>query len=341
MKRILVGKPGGHDVLALVEEPDPRPGEGQALVKVRAAGVNYADCMVRMGYYAAAKGLYPITPGFEFAGTVESTGEGVADFAPGDRVFGITRFGGYADRIVADARLLWRCPEEWDFADCAGFPAVFLTAYYGLFRAARVEKGEKLLIHSAAGGAGAAFVQLANIKGCPTVGVVGAAHKAVYARDLGCGTVITRAEENLWKAARRAAPDGFAAIFDANGVSTLRRGYEHLAPGGRLVAYGFAEIMPRGKDVPGRLALAWNYLRVPSFSPLDMTMKNRAVVGFNVVYLFADGALVRRAMAELLGWVAAGKIRKAPVTCFPLQRAAEAHAALESGTTQGKLVLTA
>jgi NADPH:quinone reductase-like Zn-dependent oxidoreductase len=340
MKRILIRKPGGHGALELVEEADPRPGPGEVLVAVKAAGINYADCMVRMGYYGAAKGLYPMTPGFEFAGEVAALGQGAAGFKPGDRVFGITRFGAYTNRICVSAERLWPCPKDWGFADSAGFPAVFMTAYYGLHRCARVEAGEKVLIHSAAGGAGAAFVQLAAIFGCKTVGVVGASHKADYVRALGCERVIARDAENLWRAAESAAPEGFDAIFDANGVKTLKEGYKRLAPGGRLVVYGFAEIMPRGKDAPGKLSLAWNYLNVPKFSPLDMTTGNKGVLGFNVVYLFDKNDLAREAIGRMLGWIAEGKIKKAPIAQFPLHCAAQAHAALESGTTKGKLVLT-
>lgn len=341
MKRIVIETPGGHDAIQCVQESDPAPAAGEVLVAVHAAGVNYADCMVRMGYYSAAKGRYPITPGFEFSGEVQEAGAGVSNFKKGDRVFGITRFGGYTDRICADARLLWQCPDGWDFADCAGLPAVFLTAHYGLHRSARVEAGETVLIHSAAGGAGAAFIQLAQIAGCRTVGVVGAAHKAAYVRDLGCERVIVRSQEDLWDAAEAAAPNGYDVIFDSNGVRTLAEGYKRLAPGGRLVVYGFAELMPRGKDAPSRLSLAWNYLRVPTFNPLEMTGRNRGVLGFNVVYLFDRVELAQKGMKDILGWIAEGKIQKCPVTQFPLERAAQAHAALESGTTQGKLILTA
>ncbi|MFH1724515.1 MAG: zinc-binding dehydrogenase [Elusimicrobiota bacterium] len=340
MRRIVVREPGGHGALELIEEPEPAPGPGQVRVRVRAAGVNYADCLVRMGLYGAAKGRYPLTPGFEFAGVVDAAGDGAAAFRKGDRVFGITRFGGYADSIVAGEDRLWPCPEGWDFPECAAFPAVFLTAHYGLFRVAKIEAGETVLVHSAAGGAGTALLQLAAVAGCRAVAVVGAAHKAALCREMGA-TVVVRSGSGWWAEVDRAAPGGFDAVFDANGVSTLRPGYERLAAGGRLVVYGFAEIMPRGRDRPGRAALAWNRLRVPRFSPFEMTSANRAVMGFNVVYLFHKLDLARRAMEELLGWVRQGSIRKVPVTGFPLERAAEAHRAIESGRTTGKLVLTA
>lgn len=338
---MIVRKTGGYEALELVENPDPEPGPGQIRVRVRAIGVNFADAIVRMGYYEAAKGLYPIVPGFEYSGTVDKLGSGSSAFRLGDRVFGITRFGGYTSSIVVSEKQLWLCPEGWDFPECAGFPAVFLTAYVGLFRVAKVEAGETVLVHSAAGGVGTALLQLSRIKGCRAVGVVGSAHKKDLCLELGASAVIDRSTQDLWKEAERASPGGYDAIFDANGVSTMRTGYEHLAQGGRLVVYGFAEIFPRGAAKPSLARLAWNYLRVPRFSPLEMTGKNRGVAGFNVIYMFQKLDMAQRAMSEMLGWIKEGRIRKVPVTLFPLEKAAEAHRALESGSTTGKLVLTA
>lgn len=339
MKRVLIRKPGGHDALDFVESPDPAPGPGQVRVRVKAAGVNYADVLVRMGHYEAAKGLYPMTPGFEFAGVVDACGAGVARFKEGDKVFGIARFGAYSDVFIATERQLWPCPKGWDFADCAAFPAVFLTAHHALFKVAHVEPGETLLVHSAAGGVGSALLQLATMTGCRSVAVVGSPEKADLCRRLGADTVILRTPR-LWEEADRAAPQGFDAVFDANGVGTLREAFTRLAVGGRLVVYGFADIVPRGSAKPSLLQLAKNYIRVPRFSPLDMTASNRAVMGFNIVFLFHKLELAEKSMGEMLRWIEEGRIQKTPVTLFPLDRVVDAHRAIESGRTQGKLILT-
>lgn len=279
-----------------------------------------------------------MTPGFEFAGTVDAVGAGVSSFAVGQRVVGISRFGGYASSLVVDPRQLWPCIEGWSFEESAAFPAVYLTAYYALFKTAKVEPGERALVHSAAGGVGTALLQLCKVAGCPVVAVVGSAKKTALCRELGASAVIDRSSMDLWAEADKAAPHGFDAIFDANGVSTLREGFKRLSPGGRLVVYGFADILPRGKARPGLLDLAWNYLRVPRFSALEF--HNRAVMGFNVVYLFEKLDLANQSMTRMLEWARQGRIKKIPVTAFPVEKAASAHAALESGTTQGKLVLT-
>lgn len=304
-------------------------------MRVAACGVNYADVAVRLGYYEAAKGKYPITPGFEFAGTVDAVAPDVDGVRVGDRVLGVTRFGGYASAICAPARQLFPLPDGWSFEEGAAFPAVHLTAYYALHRVANARAGQTVLVHSAAGGAGTALVRLARLHGCRAIGVVGSSKKVDYAKALGCDGVIDRSSEDLWARADQLAPGGFDAIFDANGLTTLRPGFERLALGGRLIVYGFAELLSRGREKPNPLALAWRWLNVPRFSPLDMTASNRAVMGFNVVFLFDRAELLAEGMSYLLK---AG-LPKPAVTAFSLQDADEAHAALESGTTVGKLVL--
>jgi NADPH:quinone reductase-like Zn-dependent oxidoreductase len=339
VRRVVVERPGGHEALKFVEEPEPQVPDGRVRVKVSAAGINYADVVVRMGYYEAAKGLYPITPGFEFAGVVDAVGKGVDAFGVGERVTGISRFGGYASAQVVDPRQLWRSPDNWTDAECAGFPAVYLTAYYGLFRTAKVEPGERVLVHSAAGGVGTALLQLCRVAGCPAFAVVGSEKKVELCRSLGAAAVVVRSKEKqLWSELDSVSPEGFDAIFDASGVATLREGFARLAPGGRLVVYGFADILPRGKGRPRLWDMAWNYLRVPRFSALDF--KNRGVMGFNVVYLFDRLDIADQAMTRMLEWARSGRIKKIPVTTFPVEKTAEAHAAIESGTTTGKLVLT-
>lgn len=338
MKRVVVRRPGGHEALAIVDEEDPSPGPGQARVRVRAAGINYADTIVREGWYEAAKGKYPITPGFEFAGVVDALGDGASGFKPGDRVFGFTRFGGYSSVQICSPGQLRLMPTSWDFSSCAGVPAVHFTAYHALHQVARVVRGETVLIHSAAGGVGTALLQQASLLGCRSVAVVGSAKKADVARSFGASAVVVRGPA-LWKDIDAAAPEGFDAVFDANGVTTPRPGFERLKLGGRLVIYGFAEMFPRGGR-PSKLSLAWNWLRVPRFSPLEMTAANRAVLGFNVVFLTDRVELAEEGFDAIAGWMEKGLIRKPPVTEFPVERVADAHRALESGDTVGKLVLT-
>jgi NADPH:quinone reductase-like Zn-dependent oxidoreductase len=330
MRRVSIRKPGGYDRLEIEEAPDPRPGEGEVLVEVAAAGVNFADCIIRMGYYESAKELvgWPITPGFEIAG-----------HADGEPVVALTRFGGYASHVAVPRAQVFPLPSGWELPQAAGFPTVFLTAYYALFEQAHVRAGETVLVHSAAGGVGGALVQLAKIAGAEVVAVVGAAHKVETARGLGADHVIDKSTENLWRAAKARAPAGYDVILDANGLSTLRQSYEHVAPMGRLVVYGFHSMFPRKGGRPNVLSLLWGYLRTPRFNPFKMSEQNRSVLAFNLSYLFEKQELLADAMRRLLGWVDEGKIRPPHVTPYPLEKVADAHRDLESGNTVGKLVL--
>jgi len=341
MRAVVIPRAGGYDRLRLETRPDPVPGAGEVLIAVAAAGVNYADCVVRMGLYSSAREYvgWPITPGFEVAGTVAAAGAGVVDLAPGDLVYAVTRFGGYATHVVVPRHQAFAIPPSLSVQQAASFPVVFLTAWYALHELAHLHPGARVLVHSAAGGVGSALVQLAKRAGHQVVGVVGAAPKVAAARLAGADVVIDKSGEDLWAAARRHAPRGYDAVFDANGVATLRESYRHLGSPGKLVVYGFHSMLPREGGRPSWPKLAWDYVRTPRFDPLALTKENRSVLGFNLSYLFEQRELLARGLADLEAALAAGALRPLAVTCYPLARVAEAHQALESGRTTGKLVL--
>jgi NADPH:quinone reductase-like Zn-dependent oxidoreductase len=342
MKMVLIDRPGGYRHLRLESAPDPPPGPGELLIGVQASGVNFADCLTRMGYYSSARHYrgYPLTPGFEVAGRVLALGPGVSGHAVGDPVLALTLFNGYASRLVARPGYVFPLPEGWTPLQGAGFPTVFLTAWFALFELAHPHPGDCLLVHSAAGGVGSALVQLGRLAGCRVVGVVGSSHKVDAVRHLGADAVIDKSRESLWMAAERLAPEGYQVVLDANGPSTLAQSYRHLAPAGKLVVYGFHDMFPRSRGVPNRVRLWLDYVRTPRFNPFQLTNRNRSVMGFNLSYLFDRTDLLATAMGQLLGWVAEGRVQPLPVTGYPLEQVAEAHRALESGMTVGKLVLT-
>ncbi len=340
-RKVMIPKAGGYEQLHIEELNPVSPGPGEVGVATEAIGVNYADCVIRMGLYASAKEYvgWPITPGFEFAGTVVSVGPGVTDLAPGARVFGVTRFGGYSTHVAVPRHQVFALPSRLTMEQAAGFPTVFLTAYYALFELAHPRPGATVLVHSAAGGVGSALLQLGRIAGCRMVGVVGGAHKVEPARALGADVVIDKSREDLWAAAERAAPRGYDVVLDANGPSTLRDSYKHLASPGKLVVYGFHSMLPRTGGTPNYAKLAWDWLRTPRFAPLTLTNDNTSVLAFNLSYLFEQRSILEECMARLLGWVEEGRLVSPQVTRFPLDAVAEAHRALESGATVGKLVL--
>jgi synaptic vesicle membrane protein VAT-1 len=202
----------------------------------------------------------------------------------------------------------------------------------------------RLLVHSAAGGVGSALVALGKAAGCHVIAVVRGAHKVEHVRALGADEVIDKASEDLWRAARRHAPRGYDVVLDANGVETLRASFEHLAPTGRLVIYGFATMLPRGGGRSGRGKPSWpklakDWLRTPRFDPLTLTNANKSVMAFNLSYLFERPDLLAEAMGALLSFVKDGSLPAPQVETYPFDRVADAHRALESGKTVGKLAL--
>jgi NADPH:quinone reductase-like Zn-dependent oxidoreductase len=151
--------------------------------------------------------------------------------------------------------------------------------------------------------------------------------------------VVDKSTERLWPAVERLVPEGFDVVLDPNGVETLLESYRHLRPGGRLVVYGFHSMLRRGRGRPDWLKLAYDYWRTPRFDPIRMTDSNKSVMAFNLSYLFDRTTVFAEAMDELMAWVMDGHLLPLPVEEYPFERVGEAHRALESGRTVGKLAL--
>lgn len=337
MKKIIVDRPGGYLSLVIKDGKTPEPKADECLVDIKYIGVNYADIIVREGYYTAAKGLYPLVPGFEYSGIVAKTGSGVTKFSVGDRVCGITRFGGYVTQISIPQSSIRVCPDGWSLEQAAGLLVPNLTAYHGLFNVAHIRQGERVLVHSAAGGVGSALIQQAKAHGCTVYGVVGSQEKIAFAEQVGADHVTLKTGQ-LWKDLDKIAPDGFDVIFDANGLTTPRPGYDRLRLGGRLVIYGFAELFPRGKR-PWLPTLAIRALRVPKFRIRKMTSTNRTIAGFNIAFLFDRTDLSDPALDHVLSLAQHGIVKKPPIKKYPFKEVVEAHKHIESGQSFGRIVL--
>ena len=203
MRALVITAHGGPEVLRVEERPDPVPGPGEARVAVRAAGVNFADLMARIGVYPDAPPP-PCVAGYEFAGEVESVGEGVQDLAPGDRVLGGCRFGGYSELVVARASELLPLPRGWSFEEGAAVPVNYATAYGTLVRYGGLARGERLLVHAAAGGVGVAATQIAKLHEAEVFGTASAAkHEAI--RRIGVDHPIEYRDRDFVSEVRRVA----------------------------------------------------------------------------------------------------------------------------------------
>jgi NADPH:quinone reductase-like Zn-dependent oxidoreductase len=343
MKKIVIHSAGGHDKLKLEEHQLGDLKMDEIRVEVKYSGVNYADVCVRWGIYESAKQYvgWPITPGFEFSGIVTEVASNNSQFKVGDEVFGVKLFDSYASEVIVPEHQLFHKPKQLSFAQAACFPAVFLTAYHGLFQNFVFRKKSKVLIHSAAGGVGTSLVQLAKWHDCEVVGVIGSSHKAEHLKSLGIDHVIDKSKEDLWKRASEISPQGYDVVLDANGVKTLKDSFNHLRPTGKLVVYGFHTMLSKGSSA-GKLnflKVVWNYLKTPRFNPIDLTAANKSVLAFNLSFLFEHKEILSEAMETLLDLVEKEVIVGHPISEFDAAQVGEAHKHIESGLSIGKIAL--
>ncbi len=336
-----IDRAGSLDRLRLVDDLLPAPGAGQARIRIQSAGLNFADIFACLGLYSATpRGAF--TPGLEFAGVVEETGTGTASFRPGDLVMGGIRFGSYASHLNADARYLYPLPDPWSPAEGAAFPVQSLTAWYALVELAAVGRGQLVLLHSAAGGVGLQALAMMRKLGVRAIATVGSHEKEEFLlrhTGLSAEQVIVRdarSFEQQLKAALSSAgvlsPD---AVLDSVAGEYFEAGYRSLKPGGRLVLYGAASLMPAGKR-PNYVRLAWRYLRRPRLDPLGMISENKSIMGFNLIWLWDQHERFRDMLEQILN------LELPPPHIgarFPFEQAPRAMRHLQSGSSVGKVIL--
>lgn len=341
VRKVQIDKAGGYEQLRVVDVPAQRLEAGEVRVATRGIGVNFADCVVRMGLYQSAAEYvgWPITPGFEFSGIVQELGAGVDSLQVGQQVMGVVRFGAYASEVRVPRAQLRELPNGVSLEQAGAVPVAFLTAWYALRELCKLRPGMRVLVHSGAGGVGLAAIQIARACGCDPIAVVGASHKRQVAEEYGAHAVIDKSRSDLWSELRGVAPEGVDVVLDPNGSETLQRSYDSLRPMGRLVVYGFGSMLVRGRGKPSWPKLVRSYLATPRFQPLRLTNENKSVMAFNLSYLFDSLHIMSEAFDELFGWFGSGALRPLPVQEFDLEAVAEAQRALESGSTTGKLLL--
>jgi len=328
---------GAPDVLQIRETPDPSPGPDDVRIAVRAAGVNFADVMARLGLYPDAPPL-PAVVGYEVAGVVDAVGASVTGLRPGDRVLALTRFGGYSSAVVVPAAQTLATPSTLTDVEAAAIPVNYLTAFIALYRLANVNADETVLIYGAGGGVGIAATQLAKLRNAVVIGTASTT-KLDAIRALGVDHVIDHRREDVADRVRRLTSGrGADVILDPIGGRHFAVSYKLLAPLGRLVVYGVSSL------ATGERRSVWRALRtlvaMPAFRPLSLMSHNRAVLGLNLGHLWGEGRQLRAALEAILHDVAAGRLRPVVARTFPLERAADAHRYLQSRANIGKVVLT-
>lgn len=322
MKAVVAEKLGEPEVLRYVDVERPSPGEGQVLVEVEAAGINYADTMRRRDQYLTRQ-RFPFTPGSEVAGTVVEVGEGVENASEGDRIVTLLDTGGYADFAVAPATSLIPLPDNLGFDEAAAVPLQGLTAYHVIKTSGALKEGESVLVHAAAGGVGTLAVQMAKLLGAGRViATAGSPEKLDLARALGADVLIDYTEED-WPEKVLEATDGEGAdvILEMVGSDFPEKNLRCLATFGRMVVFGSAS-GERGTLVPAALMTGC-----------------QSVVGFWLVPITQRPDLLHPSLERTLGWISSGDLKLTIGATYPLEKAAEAHADLEGRKTTGKLIL--
>jgi NADPH:quinone reductase-like Zn-dependent oxidoreductase len=337
MRQMVIARHGGPDVLELRETADPAPGPQDLRIRVRAAGVNFADVLARLGLYPDAP-KPPIVVGYEVAGIVDAVGSEITHFHAGDRVLALTRFGGYADCVVVPARFVFSAPSSLTDAEAAAVPVNYLTAFIALYRMANVTAGETVLIHGAGGGVGVAAIQLARLRRATIIGTASPSKHAAL-RAFGVDHVIDYRHGGVDREVKRLTNDrGADVVLDAIGGRSFATSYGLLAPLGRLVIYGVSSI------ATGERRRWWHaartVLQMPTFRPLSMMNANRGVLGLNLGHLWSEQRQLGGAMSTLLQEIAAGRLTPVVARTFPLERAGEAHRFMQSRGNIGKIVLT-
>jgi len=341
MRAVVITENGGPEVLKVEERPDPEVGPGEIRIATKAAGINFADLMARSGVYPDAP-KPPSVIGYEVSGEVESVGDGVEDYAVGDRVVAGTRFGGYAELVSVQTKgQVLKLPDSLTFEQGAAIPVNYTTAYAGFVIMGGLREGDRALIHAAAGGVGIAATQIAKEIGAEVFGTASASkHDAIRAQGVD-HPIDYRSTDFADEVMRITNSEGVDVVMDAVGPSSFKRSYSVLRQGGRLIMFGLSEVQTGEKrDLPAvlkglvRMPLA----TMPWWKSLSVMNENKGVFGLNMLSWW-DREGLGRALEPLEAGVVSGAYVPVVAEAFAFDDAPAAHRFIGEGKNVGKVVL--
>jgi NADPH:quinone reductase-like Zn-dependent oxidoreductase len=336
-RSVMISRYGGPDVLRLVEAPMPRPTEGEVRLRVRAAGVSFADVLMRAGAYPRWRYVpdVPFVPGWDVIGEVDACGEGVAASWLGQRVVALPKVGGYSEAICVPAVRTVPVPEGVDDAEAVSLVLNYVTAFQMLHRVAAVRAGERVLVNGAAGGVGSAVLELARLAGVEAFGAASSA-KHAFVRQLGA-TPIDYRREDVPRAVRSIVGGGVDAAFDGVGGWHVLSSLRATRRGGRVVPFGVSAFVSRGER--RRLGRPAGYLGFAAAAASGVVQGKR-VRTYSIAHSQdAHPDWFREDLGALLRLLQEGSIRPTVAARLPLDRAAEAHALLGAAKVRGRIVL--
>jgi len=313
----------------------PKPKAGEVQISVAAFGLNFADVMARKGMYQDAPPL-PSVLGYDVAGVVSEIGEGVTTLKVGDRVTAMTRFGGYAEVVVTDQRAAAKIADNIDYATATALTTQYCTAYFAAAEMVNLNRGDSVLIHSGAGGVGSALIQYALHKGCTVFSTAGSDAKVALLQQNGVHYPINYNTQDFEAIIKRTTNNaGVDVIFDAVGGSYVRKGFNTLAHGGRIVCYGAADLS--SKNIFGKLKAA---LAFGIYHPVVFMMNSKSMIGVNMLRI-ADNKqdVLQRCLKNVIELTNQGVFKPDIGKVFPVAELASAHEFLENRGSTGKIAL--
>jgi NADPH2:quinone reductase len=322
MKAVLCTAWGDPSTLVVEDVPSRAPGPGEARIAIHACGVNFADTLMIAGQYQV-RPPFPFSPGFEIAGDVIEVGDGVRNVKPGDRVMGISEYGGFAEEATINTAMLLPIPPGMEYATAAAFPVAYGTSHLALSHRGRLQPGETLLVLGAAGGVGLTAVEIGRIMGATVIAAASTPEKLAIAESRGAHHLINYSSESLRDRVREiTGGKGADVIYDPVGGDVFDQAVRAINWEGRLLVIGFAAG------------------RIPELPMNLLLVKNIAVVGvYWGAYVGKNPAALTGSLVTLLGWHAEGRLKPHISASYPLDQAAEALYALMNRQSTGKVIV--
>ena len=335
MKKIIYPKIGGVDSIEIVEGDDPTASEGEVVVRIHRAGINFADLMMRQGLYGSNPD-FPFTPGYEASGVVSEIGEGVSGLKEGDRVLAMTGFGGYSEKVSIDASRVFKLPGSVTFDQAAAIPVTYGTAYHMLFHLGRIRPGDTVLVHHAAGGVGTAVAQLCKVAGASLIIGTASSVKREFVESIGVKFVDREKEDFVQVCKDLTGGKGVHHSIDPVGGKNLLRSYKATRKGGKVYFFGASSAV-KGDSRSWITALKM-WFNTPKLDPIKMMSSNKALFGVHMG-LLDDPSIFKGHLEALSKLLEEGDIDPIIDSVWAFERVADAQMHMHERKNRGKILL--
>lgn len=333
----LIKNGAANQAFELKEMPTPEPKAGQVLIESEGFGLNFADVMARLGIYKDCPPL-PAVIGYENVGRVKALGAGVNSLKVGDRVLAFTRFGGYADHVIAPEMAVTKISESISLVEATALATQYITAYFAAEETVRIHKGDHVLIHAAAGGVGTALIQILKRKGCIIFGTAGSNQKLDFLKGMGVDYPINYRENDYLTEIEKLGFKGKLDVtFNPVGGDYVKKDFKLLNSGGRVVLYGASKLTEARGNIFKMIKLLFGF---GFWSPIGFVSKSTSLIGINMLRI-ADNKpeALKRCMDAVIALAEAGELKPVTGTEFPHNQLAEAHDFLGTRKSIGKVAV--